>query len=101
MQRIVDRMSDSFLVISEDGIITDFNDTFLKTFHLHSEEVRNVKFIEFITKQDLEDLNKDLVKPILEKSKATEDTILVKREMKILDHYFNVEASGIFSKSAF
>ncbi len=101
MQRIVDRMSDSFLVVSEDGIITDFNDTFLKTFHLHSEEVRNVKFIEFITKQDLEDLNKDLVKPILEKSKATEDTILVKREMKILDHYFNIEASGIFSKGAF
>lgn len=101
MQRIVDRISDSFLVISEDGIITDFNDTFLKTFHLHSEEVRNVKFIEFITKQDLDDLNKDLVKSILEKSKATEDTILVKREMKILDHYFNIEASGIFSKGAF
>ncbi len=101
MQRIVDRMSDSFLVVSEDGIITDFNDTFLKTFHLHSEEVRNVKFIEFITKQDLEDLNKDLVNPILEKSKATEDTILVKREMKILDHYFNIEASGIFSKGSF
>ena len=101
MQRIVDRMSDSFLVVSEDGIITDFNDTFLKTFHLHSDEVRNVKFVDFINIQDLEDLNKDLVKPILEKSKITEETILVKREMKILDHYFNVEASGIFSKNSF
>ena len=101
MQRIVDRMSDSFMVISEDGIITDFNETFLKTFHLSSDEVRNVNFVDFINKQDLEGLNKSFVKPILEKSKATDETILVKREMKILDHYFNVEASGIFSKSAF
>lgn len=101
MQRIVDRMSDSFLVVSEDGIITDFNETFLKTFHLLADKVRNVNFVDFITKQNLEGLNKDLVKPILEKSKSTEETIIVKREMKILDHYFNIEASGIFSKNAF
>lgn len=101
MQRIVDRMSDSFMVVSEDGIITDFNETFLKTFHLSSDEVRNVNFVNFINKQNLEGLNKDLVKPILEKSKITEETILVKREMKILDHYFNIEASGIFSKGTF
>lgn len=101
LQRIVDRMSDSFLVVSEDGMITDFNETLLKTFHLHSEEVRNVNFIDFITKQNLKVLDSNLVSPILQKSKATEETIVVKREMKILDHYFNIEASGIFSKNAF
>ena len=45
MQRIVDRMSDSFLVVNEDGTITDFNDTFLKTFKLSSSLVRNANFI--------------------------------------------------------
>ena len=34
MQRIVDRMSDSFLVVNEDNVITDFNETFLKTFKI-------------------------------------------------------------------
>ena len=34
IQRIVDRMSDSFLVLNEDNVITDFNDTLLKTFNL-------------------------------------------------------------------
>lgn len=101
MQRIVDRMSDSFMVVSEDGMITDFNETFLKTFHLSADKVRNVNFVDFITKQGLEGLDKDLVKPILEKSKSTEEIIIIKREMKILDHYFNIEASGIFSKNAF
>ncbi len=101
MQRIVDRMSDSFLVISEDGTITDFNETFLKTFHLLPDEVRNVKFVDFMSVQNLEGLNNALVKTILEKTKTTEETILVKREMNITNHYFNIEASGIFSKGSF
>ena len=33
LQRVVDRMSDCYLVINENNIITDFNKTFLETFH--------------------------------------------------------------------
>ena len=101
MQRIVDRMSDSFLVINEDGIITDFNDTFLKTFKLSSSVVRNANFINFLSSNKLEDIDSKFVKSILEQTKTTEETILVKREMKITNKYFNVEASGIFSKNSF
>ena len=46
MQRIVDRMSDSFVVVNEHAIITDFNDTFLKTFKMDSSEVRNTKLVD-------------------------------------------------------
>ena len=101
MQRIVDRMSDSFLVINEDETITDFNDTFLKTFKLSSSVVRNVNFIKFLTSTKLDDIDSSYIKSILEQTKTTEETILVKREMKIKDKYFNVEASGIFSKNSF
>ena len=101
MQRIVDRMSDSFLVVNEDGTITDFNDTFLKTFKLSSSVVRNVNFVKFLTASKLVDIDSDFIKSILEKTKTTEETILVKREMKIKEKYFNIEASGIFSKNSF
>lgn len=101
MQRIVDRMSDSFLVVNEDGTITDFNDTFLKTFKLSTSAVRNVNFINFITSSKLEGMDSKFIKSILEQTKTTEETILVKREMKIKDKYFNIEASGIFSKNSF
>ena len=101
MQRVVDRMSDSFLVINENNIITDFNDTFLKTFNLKAENVRNTNFIKFISYQNLKDMDADFLNSILEKCKTTEDTILVKREMQIGNNYFNIEASGIFSNNAF
>ena len=101
MQRVVDRMSDSYLVINEDNIITDFNNTFLKTFDLKDENVRNVDFLKFVSYQDLENIDANFLKSVLEQCKTTENTIVVKREMQIKDKYFNVEASGIFSKNAF
>lgn len=101
MQRVVDRMSDSFIVINEDGVITDFNDTFLRTFNLEAENVRNVSFIKFLQSRSLNGMNTDFVEPILEKCKTTEETTLVRGEMKINNKYFNIEANGIFSKNAF
>ena len=102
MQRIVDRMSDSFLVVNEDGNITDFNDTFLKTFKLSGTDVRNVNFINFIVSNKLDGgIDTNYLKSVLEKCKTTEETILVKRELPIKTKYFNIEASGIFSKNSF
>lgn len=101
MQRIVDRMSDSFLVINDDKIISDFNDTFLKTFKLSESDMRNANFIEFIEENSLEGLDKSYINSILDKAKKTEETIQVKKEIPIKDKYFNIEASGIFSKNSF
>ena len=101
MQRVVDRMSDSFLVVNENGIITDFNETFLKTFNLKSDNVRNINFIEFLHSKNVKAFNDNSISTILNKSKATDQTILVKREMPIGNKYFNIEASGIFSQNVF
>ena len=101
MQRVVDRMSDSFMVIGEDGAIVDYNDTLLKTFNLKKEKVRNVNFISFIESFKLKEIKIDFIKSILDKSKTTTDTIIINREMKIKDRYFNVEASGIYSKGIY
>lgn len=101
MQRIVDNISDSFLVINENGVITDFNATFLKTFNLKSENVRNKDFINFFTSKNLEGIDKKFITSILNKCESTQETILVKQEMKIGDNYFNIEASGIYSKNTF
>lgn len=101
MQRIVDRMSDSFLVVNEDETITDFNDTFLKTFKLSPDKVRNGNFLKFLKSNNLDKLATEFTDSILEKCKTTDDTILVKKEFQIRDKYFNIEASGIFSKNSF
>ena len=101
MQRIVDRMSDSFLVVNEDNVITDFNETFLKTFKLSSINVRNVNFKNFLNSRNLDGITPALISSTFKKCRNTNETVLVKKEFKIKNNYFNIEASGIFSKKSF
>ena len=101
MQRIVDRISDSFIVLNEDNVITDFNDTLLKTFNLSANIIRNKNFITFIKNQNIENLEVESITGILEKCKTSTETFLFKRDFKIKDKYFNIEVNGIFSKNAF
>ena len=101
MQRIVDRISDSFIVLNEDNIITDFNDTLLKTFNLSANSVRNKNFITFIKNQNIENLDLNSIMELFNKCKTSTETFLFKSDFKIGDKYFNIEVNGIFSKNEF
>ena len=48
LQRIVDRMSDSYVVLDENNTVLDFNETFLKTFGLNATTTRNRDFIKLV-----------------------------------------------------
>ena len=79
MQRIVDRMSDCFVVVNEDNIITDFNDTLLQTFKLSTEKVRNKNLIEFVQENHFESTDIISIQEILEKCKTTKETFLLNK----------------------
>lgn len=101
IQKIVNRISDSFIVLNENNIITDFNDTFLKTFSLSDNQVRNQNFINFIKKFNLKNLDMNSITETLAKSKTTTETFLFKKDFNITNKYFNIEVNGIFSKNIF
>lgn len=101
MQRIVDRMSDSFVVVNEENVITDFNDTFLKTFQLTDTEVRNMNFIDLIKKTKFKTADVKEMEKLLIKCKSSTQTFQFKRNYKIKNNYFNIEVNGIFSKDIF
>ena len=101
MQRIVDRMSDGFLVINEDNVISDFNQTFLKTFNLSDDKVRNTNFLTLIKYTDFKQDDIDKMINILDNCKTDTGTYQFKKDFKINDKYFNIEVNGIFSKNSF
>lgn len=101
LQRIVDRMSDSYLVLNSNNVITDFNQTFLNSFKLSSGEVRNKNIIDlfnYIKDFDI-DLNEFL--DTLESVKKSTDTYRFKIKFSRIDKSFNVEVNSINSKGKF
>lgn len=98
MQNIVDRMSDSFVVINENNNITDFNKTFTDTFKISSSKVRNTNIVDLLKKdiKSEEDLTK--IENAIKETKSTPEILYFDKEFKIGEQYFSIEISNISSK---
>lgn len=93
LQRIVDRISDSYVVLNENYEISDFNETFIKTFRIKdSLNVRGKKFEVFLDNNNLnnEDFEKHIIK--VEDNEKTENFELY---IKKIEKYFNIEITSI------
>lgn len=100
LQKIVDRISDGYVVLNEDNTITDFNKTFLDTFKLKPEELRSKNFIKFlgdvgINKKVLEKIEKEL-----QKSNETGKTVSYEQKFEDINKYFTIEIASISSENS-
>ena len=95
LQRIVDRMSDSYIVLSDDYSISDFNRTFIVTFHIrNSSDIRGKSFEKLLKESNL-DLNIDKFKIHIEKVKNNDNTESFELHLSAIKKYFNVEITSI------
>lgn len=101
LQRIVDRISDSYIVLNEDFIITDFNKTFLDTFKFDDSNIRNVSIYNLINNSNNSGLQLDCLTEDLKNIKTSEKTVQRNAEIPYINKYFNIEISSIFNKNNF
>lgn len=100
LQKIVDRISDSYIVLNDDGNITDFNQTFLKAFNIKdSKELRGQNFETFLKENNLY-LNFKKIKNALPKVKNSEKTISFDLYIKKIERHFHIEINSILSEGA-
>lgn len=101
LQRIVDRISDCYIVLNENNVITDFNKTFLTTFKLKENNVRNVNLFDLLdtTKNDIVDRN--VLNEALETVKNSSKTMSFDKHFEAFRKYFHIEINTIISKGNF
>ena len=97
IQKIVNRISDSYIVLDSDLTIVDFNETFLKTFHLTSSSIINKKIFDVITlssNKDIKEIENEIISAI-QKTKYNSSTIVLDKYFKNIDRYFHIEINSI------
>ncbi|MDE5831174.1 MAG: histidine kinase, partial [Clostridia bacterium] len=85
-----------YIVLNEDNVITDFNETFLTMFSLKSTDIRNISIFNWDKSKYLPDLE-DILQKVSVSSKTT--SFEVHRES--VDKHSNVEVSSIVNKNVF
>lgn len=100
LQKIVDRISDSYIVLNDDGSITDFNQTFLTTFNIKdSKDLRGQNFETFLKENNLY-LNFKKIKNALLKVKNSEKTVSFDLYIRKIEKHFHIEINSILSEGA-
>ncbi len=98
IQKIVDRISDSYIVLNDEGNITDYNKTFLTSFHIKtSKDLRGQNFEDFLKEHDLY-LNLKEIKKALPKVKNSEKTVSFDLYIKKIKKHFHIEINSILSE---
>lgn len=98
LQTIVNRISDSYLVLNENLLITDFNSTFLKTFNLSVSDIREKNILEFLSTHKQYDMNLPKLENSLNRVKHSSETIVFEQHFKKINKYFTVEINNILVK---
>lgn len=99
LQRIVDRISDSYLVLDENDIITDFNETFLTTFKLKSTDLRDKSIFEILKSIPNNPIDIDALRKALITIKESNKTIYFQLKFDNYHKYFNIELNSILSNN--
>lgn len=99
LQKIVDRMSDSYIVLDENNTIIDFNKTFLNTFKL-KEEIRSKNILELLTENKNYKANIDKLEKAIEKTKHSEKTVSYEQKFEKINKYFMIEITSISAEKA-
>lgn len=93
LQRIVDRISDSYVVLNDNYEISDFNATFVSTFRIKdSSKIRGTNFNLFLAehKLNVDDFLKH-IESIEDNNKTSSFQLYIKK----IEKYFNIEITSI------
>lgn len=101
LQRIVDRISDSYIVLNENNVITDFNATFLTTFGVKANDIRNKEIATVIQSFNEHNIDINSLRSTLDKVKASNDTYHYEKHFESIHKHFNIEINDIRSNGKY
>lgn len=95
LKRVVDQMSDSYLVLNQDYIISDCNKPFENIFHVKKNSLIGKDIFELNIAQKIVS-NTSNFKDYMLKVQETDKIYKLEASLKDEERYFNIEISGIY-----
>ena len=97
LQKVVDRISDSYIIINDNNYIVDFNKTFLDTFSLNAKDIRNTNIKNLFDSTYSLKNEKDIFINSFKEARSTGKTIKLQKFFEALNKYFDIEINTIFN----
>lgn len=100
LQTIVNRISDSYLVLNDSDIITDFNKPLLDTFGVKENDLRNKDIMMFLKKSEYK-INVKKFSNTLKKAKESSKTQRFNETFAKIEKTFTIEISDLVTQGKY
>lgn len=101
LQKIVDKISDGYVVLDEDDVIIDFNKTFIEIFKINPDDIRSKNFIKFLSSTKISKNSISKIDKLIDVANAKDETISFEQHFFEIKKYFKVEITPIKSDNTF
>lgn len=101
LTRIVNKISDGYVVLNDKNIITDYNSTFLKMFEIEDFDLKSTHFFDILSGENFEALNETVFIHALKSVIDSDETLTFELEFSKLKKYYSFEISSIKSDNIF
>ena len=101
LQRVVDRISDGYLVINEDNKIIDFNKTLLSLFKLKDVDLRDKNIFDIVKTATIGNVDEKRLNRLLSATRNTTKTQSLTTHFDKLNKYFNIEFSSLNNNNSY
>ena len=97
LQLVVNRISDSYVVLGINNTILDFNEPFIKTFRLTKKKIKNLNFKDLLEKTGISDADVNYIIDSIKNVKSKNKMSRFEQEFKKISKTFQIEITPIIS----
>ncbi|MBR1539728.1 MAG: GHKL domain-containing protein [Clostridia bacterium] len=101
LTKVVDRMSDGYIVINEKSIITDYNLTLLKMFDIEDKSISSTHIFDLLKLDSFKGLEEKTIINGLKAARESNETLVIEKEFKHIKKYIQIEISNLKTENIF
>ena len=101
LTKVVDRMSDGYIVLNDKNIITDYNNTLLKIFEIEDRSINSIHIFDLLKLSNFNGLEEKTIINGLKAVRDSNETLIIEKEFKNIKKYIRIEISNLKSDNIF
>lgn len=101
LTKIVNRISDGYIVLNDKNIIIDYNSTFVKMFEFEDIDLKSMHFFEILSHKNFDALTETIFIHALKSVVDSNETLTYELEFEKLKKYYSFEITSIKSDNIF
>lgn len=101
LTKIVNRISDGYIVLNDKNIVTDFNTPFKHIFNIDNLDIRQIHIFDLLAMEEFNGLDETTIIKALKAVVDSNETLIFEQEFPNIEKYLRIEINSVKSDGVF